>query len=185
QNFGKVISQDYSLNMPVLASDNSIISAVEMRKIKGPERLLFVEANDQKAKNEMKKYASENGGVENFVLVEDADKQTKDDMLKYATKNKDKYKISIIGQYLPLEAIEIFSDETKLSNLLDSTGISDIQNVKLVSLYDYGMEIVYFTKGNQEEYAIPFKYNPNFYKSMQNGKTYTIQELIDMISQEF
>ena len=39
--------------MPVLARDESIISAVEMRKINDPESLIFSEGVSQETKNEM------------------------------------------------------------------------------------------------------------------------------------
>ena len=83
-----------------------------------------------------------------------------------------------------MEAVEVFSDETKLNKLLSSTGTKNIQNIRLVTLYDYAMEIVYFSDGKQE-YAIPYKYNPYFYQEMQNGKAYRMQELIEMIAKEF
>ena len=158
ESFAQLISQDYSLNLPVLSSNGSIASVVEMRNIRGADELVFPDETDQEMKAEMISYAIENEG---------------------------QWKVALIGEYIPLGMVEVFSDEAKLNSVLSSAGISSIQDIKIVSLYDYGMEIIYFSSDEQKEYAIPYKYNPYLYENMNEGQVHTIQELMNIISQVY
>ena len=140
---------------------------------------------DETAKSEiiaeMKRNSKESRNAEQPILVEGIDQETKDGMIEYATQYGGQYKTSIIGRYIPLEAIEIFSDKAKLNKLLSSTCIGDVQEIMLVSLHMYGMEIIYISTSKQEEYAIPYSFRPEMLK-ITNGKLYTMQELINIIS---
>jgi hypothetical protein len=131
QTLETLISDDFSINIPVLDSDGSVISLIEMRKIRGADEL----------------------------NLSGLDTVTQSEMIQYAEENEGAYKISIIGLYMPKEAVEHFSNMSKFNTLLQETGLSGIQEVKIVSMSDYGAETLYISSGSQE-YVIPYRFEP-------------------------
>ena len=156
KSFESLFSEDFSLNVPVLAGDGSIVSLVEMVKIQGVDSLEFSEESTE---------------------------ETKRQLIEYATENEGQWKLSTIGMYIPLEVVEIFSSEEKLNTLLSSTGIDGIQNIRLVTFTHNGyIEMIYFSTSDQKEYAIAYSYRADAL-GIENGKLYTIQELVSIIFQ--
>jgi len=156
ENFAEIISEDFSLNFPVLSSDDILISLVALFRIRTVDELIFPDG---------------------------ASEEYKQEMIDYATKYGGHYKLAMIGQYMSMEAAEIFSDDTKLNSLLSSIEIDGIENIKLVTTPGFGyLEMLYFSTSEQKEYAIPYSKCAD-YLSIENGKLYTMQELFIAFSQ--
>lgn len=150
--FADNISEDYSLNIPVIENDE-IISLVEKRKVRGVDELDLSNIQNEREKAEMIEYAQKNGG---------------------------KYVTSIVGLYMPTEAIAVFSDTQKVNELIASYNLEDIVTVKYVTLSNNGIDIIYIQTTNGE-FAIPFSKNIGV-TGLNNGMLYSMKEFIDTLA---
>jgi hypothetical protein len=155
-SFQDLISNDFSLNIPVADGNGDITSAVELRKIRSlsSSKLAAIENIEERSRAET-----------------------------YAANNAGNYKISIIGRYMPLAAIEVFSDKNQIANILEDFALDDIEEVKLVSLPDYGTELIYILAGEGIEYGIPYGFRSDL-TNLENGELYSISEMISILNQE-
>lgn len=151
--FDKLISEDYSLNTPVM-ENNSIISLIEKRRVRGVDELDFSYIDDEEELNKMTEYAE-----------------------KYAGQ----YVTSIVGMYLPINVAELFSDEKKINDFIASLDIADIQEVKLVTLPDNATNIIYI-KSLEQEYAVPYS-NKSDSDGYTNGALYEMDDFIKILGQ--
>jgi hypothetical protein len=151
KRFYSLISVDYSLNAPIRDDSNKVVAVAELRKIRGPDEIITDHLDDEDLIAEMMSYAEEFQG---------------------------QYKISMVGKYVSLDAIELFTNPARIDALIRSHGIKTVTDIKLVTLYQYGVDILYFAAG-KIEYAIPFSQDTD--KNFVNGQIYNIDEFLEML----
>jgi hypothetical protein len=126
-DFGMWITEDVSLYAPVRDAKGNIISTVVLRKIRGVEELDLNNIQDSALKNEM---------------------------IDYAQKYEGQYKIVLVGNAMPSEVSGTFSIPSKMAGILRKHNLKNIDEIKLVTLFQYGTNIIYVGAG-EKEYAIP------------------------------
>jgi hypothetical protein len=147
------IAKDYAIYAPLRDESGDLVSTVMLRRIRDVDELLLDEI--------------ENGAV-------------KDEMIEYAELYGGQYKILMIGNFISPVAVEALSDPQQIAILLQYYGFQEQEGVKLVSLFQYGVVLVYIDAGDAE-YAIPYAFDGLI--NLENGSLYEIGEMMQILAE--
>jgi hypothetical protein len=105
------------------------------------------------------------------------------DMTENFKKNGGKWQISLIGNYCPVEGINMFINDDMLVNLLNTNNLTNITDVKMVDLPYYSAYVIYIKNGN-EEFGIPYTKREDLV-GVKNGTIYNMKELMNIFDTHF
>ncbi|TYQ15167.1 UNVERIFIED_CONTAM: hypothetical protein Cloal_1578 [Acetivibrio alkalicellulosi] len=101
------------------------------------------------------------------------------DELDIIKKNQGKWDLKLIGNYFPEEGITTFLSDEKLSKLISKNNLSNISDVKVVSLREFFSYIIYFNSNNKE-YVIPYTYREDL-TGLKSGSVYSVDDFIEVL----
>jgi hypothetical protein len=84
------------------------------------------------------------------------------------------------GNLIPVEEADFVSDRTALANFIIETQLTQIEDIKYVSLGKYRTDIIYI-RANGLEYGITFTSHPEFI-GLENRTLYPINEIINTLT---
>lgn len=144
-SFRDLISLNYTWEVPVVDAENNIVSTYTLSKGKKLNDLLET-------------------GIE---LSESQRERVK--------KLEGKWDVTLVGNYMPMEGINLLCNNLELKNLLSSGGINTPQEIKVVK-FALNTYVIYINDSSNE-YAIVYNMRPDFI-NMENGKVYEMSAFI-------